>query len=316
MSTRFIQKLLRLDQMQSLPTAAGIGVFGGSLYMDFGGGPVPIAQVGVGGTTLVVNPAISGAYDTIQEAVDDAVAGDRILIAPGAYDETVTIARAKSNLTLVGMGGRGSVFIEPSTEDASGLICHADDVTIVNIGAAGEDETSAIALTVTGSRFRAYGCKLEGGLSQLVIGPGTVAQEAAGTHGVGADGLFEDCEFAWGTNGVVLTASDYGAVTQQRFRGCKFHNLTAAAFEESTGSGGAADIVFRNLEISDCTFDDLEGGTAPTAFILLNGDNANDGIVTNCRFPSAINSGKNLVSTALHWVSNFHTGGVSTGQPS
>ncbi|MGH9238632.1 MAG: hypothetical protein ACRD3G_11400 [Vicinamibacterales bacterium] len=319
MSVRYIQKLNRLSEMQSFPNAAGIGVFGGALYMDFGGGPVPIAQVGVGGSTLVVNPDISGAYATIQDAVDDMVSGDRCLIAPGAYDETVTVGRtdadgaARSNLSFVGMGGRGSVFIEPSTEDASGFICHADDVQLVNVGCAGEDETSAIALTVTGTRFRAYGCKFEGGLSQLVIGPGTVAQEAAGTRGRGADGLFVDCEFAWGTNGVVLTASDFGAVTQIFFRGCKFHNLTAAAFEEA---GGTVSIRFRNLEIADCTFDDLEGGTAPTKYISLNDDNGNDGVVTNCRFPTAINSGLNLVSTALHWVSNFHTGGVSAAQPS
>jgi len=316
MSVRFIQKLNRLSEMQSFPNAAGIGVFGGSLYMDFGGGPVPIAQVGVGGSTLVVNPDISGAYATIQDAVDDAVAGDRILVAPGAYDETVTILRAQSNLTIVGMGGRGAVFIEPSTEDAGGMVCHADDVTLVNVGVAGEDETSAVALLVTGSRFRAYGCKLEGGLTQLALGPGTVILEDAGTQGRGADALFDDCEFAWGTNGVVLTASDFGAVTQARFRGCKFHNLTAAAFEESNGSGGSASVHYRNLEISDCTFDDIEGGAAPTKYLSLNDDNGNDGIVTNCRFPTAINSGLNLVSTALHWVSNFHTGGVSTAQPS
>jgi hypothetical protein len=319
MSTRYIQKLRSLSDMQNLVNAAGIGVFGGSLYMDFGGGPVPIAQIGAGGNTLVVNPDISGAYATIQAAVDDMVSGDRCLIAPGAYDETVTVGRtdaagaARSNLSFVGMGGRGSVFIEPSTEDAGGMLVHADDVQLVNVGVAGEDETSAVALTVTGARFRAYGCKFEGGLTQLALGPGTVAQEAAGTHGDGADALFDDCEFCWGTNGIVLTASDFGAVTQARFRGCKFHNLTAAAFEEA---GGSADIRFRNLEITDCTFDDLEGGTAPTKYVSLNDNNANDGIVANCRFPTAINSGLNLVSTALHWVSNFHTGGVSTAQPS
>lgn len=254
---------------------------------------------------------------TVAEAISKAVAGDTIYIAPmeDGYNEAVTIARTKPNLTLIGAGGRGAVFIAPSAANSTAVTIHADDVTLINVGCDGDGTGSGCV--VTGSRFRAYGSKFEGGANGLVIGPGTVAQEAAGTHGVGADSLVEDCEFAWSTaTGVLLKASDYGACTQNFFRKCKFHNLTAASFEESTGTGGAAGVLFRNLEISDCQFDDMEDGTAPTAWVLLNGDNANTGIVTRCAFPTAINSGDNLVSTALHWVSNYHTGGISTAQPS
>lgn len=262
--------------------------------------------------------SIERPFATIQKAVNSAKRGSVILVAPGQYDETVTISRttASSNLTIVGMGGRGAAYIEPSTEDAAGMVVHADDVTLINIGVAAEDETSAAALTVTGSRFRAYGCKIEGGATQVVIGPGTVAQEAAGTHGVGADWLFRDCEFAWGADGIVLTCTDYGAVTQGRIERSRFHNLTSKHITEAVGSGGSAGVAFRNIVIVDCDFDDLEDGTAPTNYIDLNGDNANTGIVTRCSFPVAINGGLNLVSTAMHWVSNYHTGGVSTAQPS
>lgn len=226
----------------------------------------------------------------------------------------IVVPRFAAGLMIIGQGPRGAMGIDPSTEDAVGLDIRADDVEIRNLGVAAEDDTAAnVALKVFGARVRLYGCKIEGGDIQLQVGPGTVAQEAAGTHGTAGDFLAKDCEFCWGAKGVVITASDYGALTQARFLGCKFHNLSAAAFEEA---GGSADIRFRNLEIGDCVFDDLEGGTAPTAFILLNDNNANDGIVHGCRFPSAINSGKNLVSTALHWVCNMHTGGISTGQPS
>lgn len=258
------------------------------------------------------------AFSTIQKAVDNATRGTTIIVAPGQYDETVTISRtsAHSQLTIMGMGGRGAAFIEPSTEDAAGMVVHADDVTLINLGVAAEDDTSAAALTVTGSRFRAYGCKIEAGADQVVIGPGTVAQEAAGTHGVGADWLFHDCEFCWGTDGIVLTCTDYGAVTQGRIEHCRFHNLSAKHITEAVGSGGSAAVTFQNITIHACTFDDLDDGTAPTNYIDLNGDNANTGVVSQCVFPAAINSGLNLVSTAMHWVSNYHTGGVSTGQPS
>jgi len=324
MAIQAIQKFSSLAAIPSYPNAAGIGIVNGQAYLNANGSPVPLGSLlTLGGAVILVDPAhvdvAHGIYDTIQAAVNVANAKDVILIAPGAYDETVTISRTGADgatlkqLTLIGVGGRGSVFIQPSTEDAGALVCHADDTTLVNVGCEAEDETSAAALTVTGARFRAVGCKLEGGLKQLILGPGTDAQITAGTRGNGADVLFDDCEFCWGTNGVVITASDFGAVTQARFRGCKFHNLTAAAFEET---GGTASIRFRNLEITDCTFDDIEGGAAPTKYVSLNDDNGNDGIVANCRFPAAIDSGLNLVSTALHWVSNFHTGGLSTAQPS
>jgi hypothetical protein len=257
-------------------------------------------------------------FATIQKAVDSANAGTTILVAPGAYDETVTISRtaAHSGLTIMGLGGRGAAYIEPSTEDAGGMVVHADDVRLVNLGVAGEDATSAVALTVTGSRFRAYECKFEGGAKQLVLGPGTVAQEEAGTHGNAGDALFSDCEFCWGTDGIHLTCTDYGAVTQGRFERCRFHNLSGKHITETVGSGGSAAVTFQNITVHQCTFDDLDDGTAPTNYIDLNGNNANTGVVSCSVFPTAINSGLNLVSTAMHWVSNFHTGGISTGQPS
>lgn len=252
----------------------------------------------------------------IQAAIDEAAAGDTILIEPGSYTEQLTIARTKSNLTLISIGGRGAAFTEPTTEDAGGLICHADDVTIVGLGIAAEDDTSAASMLITGSRFRGYGMKVEGGADQVVIGPGTVAQEAAGTHGVGADWLFEDCEFCWGTDGIVLTCTDYGAVTQGRIRRSLFHNLSGKHLTEAVGSGGAAAVAFQNIWVEECVFSPSDAGDLPTNFIDLNGDNANTGVVARCVFPTAIDSAKNLVSTAMLWVSNYHTGGISTGQPS
>lgn len=262
------------------------------------------------------------AFATIQYAVNRVASfadnNSIILVAPGQYDETVTIARTTgiNNLTIMGLGGRGAAYIEPSTEDAAGMVVDCDDVTVINLGIAAEDDTSAVALTVTGSRFRAYQCKIEGGAQQVLIGPGTVAQEAAGTKGVGADALFDDCEVCWGTEGIVLQGTDYGGCTQTYIRNCRFHDLTASSIGEQVGSGGSAAVTFFGLNVKNCVFEDLEDGTAPTAWCLLNGDNANTGIIANCQFPTAINSGDNLVSTAVHWVSNYHTGGVSTGQPS
>lgn len=254
------------------------------------------------------------AFATIQKAVTTMSSYDRALIAPGSYDEQITIARSKSKIELIALGGRGAAFVEPSASNPVALTNEADDVTIIGLGLAGSGTGSA--LVNRGRRFRARGAKLEGGGSSVKLTLGTAAQIAALTHGKGDDVRFDDCEFAWGSKLVELICTDYGALTQAKFYDCEFHNQGAAAFEESNGSGGAAGVRYRDLLIADCVFGRMEDGSEPTAYVLLNDDNANSGIVTRCSFPSAINSGKSLVSTKLIWTSNFHSGGISTAQPS
>lgn len=249
-------------------------------------------------------------YSDLQAAVTAADPGDTILVDPASYEGQVIIPRTKNNLVIVGMGGRGSVALE-ADETTSTLINHADDVTIVNIGAAGDG--SGGGLRNMGSRFRAFGCKFEGGTIAAKLTLGTAAEVGDDDEGNGADVLFDDCEFAWATHGVSLVASDYGAITQAFFSRCRFHNLDTDSFNES---GGSAGVRFRNLHVADCIFDTLEDGTVPTKWFSLNADNGNTGIVTRCSFPTAINSGKNLVSTKLLWIGNFHTGGIAGAQPS
>jgi len=276
--------------------------------------PVNGNDQGSGASQGVALATISQALTLLEGRSD--LTNAYILLGPGQYDETVTIPRTLSGLTIIGYRGRGSAYIEPTTEDAGGMVVNADDVTLINVGVAGEDETSAVALTVTGSRFRAYGCKFEGGLRQVLIGPGTVATEAADTEGRGGDALFEDCEICWGTEGIVLQGTDFGGATQIYIRGCRFHDLTAESIGENVGSGGSAAVTFFGLNVQNCIFENDEAGTAPTKWFSLNGNNANSGVVAGIQMPSAINSGKNLVSTKVIWVGNFHTGGISTAQPS
>jgi hypothetical protein len=319
MSTRFIQKFNSTDNILNFPTSAGIGVVGGVLYYNSGGGIVPIGGgFGVTGTVRVVNPAdTSGASSTtIQAAVNLAAAGDTIVIAPGTYTETVTVPFATNTLKILGAGPLGSISIAPSAADTGALVINANDVTIVNLDLAASATTTAIAATVTGSRFRAYDCKFEGGAEQLRYGPGTNAQVTAHTAGRGGDVVLTDCEFAWGTKGIVFQGTDFGAATQVMITGSLFHNLTASSVGERVGSGGSAAVTFRNIWLMGNTFSAAEDGTVPTAWCLLNASNSNTGVAGGNWFPTALNSGKNLVSTAFIWTSNYHTGGVSTGQPS
>jgi hypothetical protein len=116
-------------------------------------GSVPLASTGkywfVNADTTIASDGNSGTsltspLLTVQRAVNLASPGDVILIAPGAYDESVTIARTGgitgtlNNLVLYGYGGRGAAFIAPTTTNAVAVTNHADDVTIINVGLDGD----------------------------------------------------------------------------------------------------------------------------------------------------------------------------------
>lgn len=269
--------------------------------------------------------SLGNAFTTIQRAVDAVVAAAKqgcvIIVAPGSYDETVTVTRSSSftraYLTIVGMGPEREAAIAPTTTDAGAFVNHCDNVTMINMGC--EANGTGTAVVNSGSRFRAFNCKWENddgtGLS-CDLQVGTVAQRAAGTRGSCSDVHLNNVEFCWSASGLNLTCSDYGAVTELNVEGCKFHNMDTNHIMETVGAGGAAAVMFAALRIHNCTFLRNESGVEPTAYILLNGDNANNGMVSSCWFPTALAGGKNLVSTALLWIGNYHIAGIGGAQPS
>ena len=305
----------------NLVNIESISAPGGRLLLSKNGAPVisfgnPWFVDPVNGNDGFSGQAPGAAFRTLQKAFNMCQPLDDIYVAPGQLDESPVLPATKPKVRLFVIGGRGSAFIEPTEEDADGLTVHADDFELYGLGCAGEDITSAVALTVTGRRFRGYGAKIEGGAIQVLLGPGTDAEVTAGDTGDGSDALFDDCEIAWGTKGIVLQGTDYGGCTQPYIRNCRFHDLTAESIGENVGSSGSAAVTFFGLNVRKCVFELDEAGAAPTKWLSLNANNANSGIVADCDFPTALNSGKNLVSTQVLWVGNKHTGGLSNGQPS
>jgi hypothetical protein len=241
----------------------------------------PIWVDGVNGKDTNDGILARAAKKTLQGAVDEAVAGDVIHVLPVAdgYDEEVVIPLAKTNLTIIGLGGRGAVYVEPSATNATGLTNEANDTTFINVGIAGAGTGHAVANR--GRRLRLTSCKVEGGTDGLRLTSGTAAQVAAGTHNDGSDTWFKDCEFV-----------------------------------DTVGSGASASILWRDLDISRCRFRRAEDGTEPTMYLDLDRDNGNKGVAADNELPTALAGGKNLVSTGLIWVSNKHTDGISGAQPS
>lgn len=257
----------------------------------------------------------SQAFATIQYAVDRRGANDVICVAPGAYDETVTISRGLGPLTIVGLGNLGDVGIAPSTVGARGMTNNEDDVTLINVGVAGES-TADFACFSTGSRFRTYSCKMEGvdtSGAALGIGPGSVAQVNAGTAGNCGDVNLYNPEFAWSFDGLALVASDYGVPTQVFLSEPRFHNISDIEIVGVPGAFGIGSV--RNLIARDGVYDNMEDGTAPSKYVEV--DNALDtGSFSGNRFATATNAALVLdIGAGVIWMANATEAGWSVARP-
>lgn len=253
---------------------------------------------------------------TISKAVTLLQDFDQVFINPGAYGEDVTIPRSLQYISLIGLGGPGGVVITPEGTDVAGIVNEADDIELVNLDIRGNG--TAYSLLNRGSRLHVLASILGSGGLGVVLTEGTAAQVTATTHGIGEGPVFEACEFAGVPTGVIITATDQGYIERIQFLNCWFHDLPVASIEELTGAGGAAANRFRELLVHKCIFGpgDKTDGSDPTKWISLDDSNSNTGQVIDCSFPTAINGGLNLVSTALKWIGNMHPAGISNAQPS
>jgi hypothetical protein len=247
-------------------------------------------------------PVFGRRVETLADLFNIAKPGDVAFLGPGAYTEgNLVIPATLENFTLIGAGNRGSVFIEPATAADEGLQVLADGVTLVNIGVAdggsGDYGLSIGSADVSPDRFRAYGCKFEG------------SAVAARLYGAG-DVLLEDCEFAWAAVGLQLRSNNNGFVTQAFIQQCRFHNNADACLSQFANAQQV-----NNLQLWNNIFDQLEDGTEPTDFILLQ-DNGNTGIIAGNQFAIATNATAKLtIGTGLMWGPNGTEAGWSTARP-
>ena len=228
--------------------------------------------------------------ETIQQAVDNAAAGDWVVVMPGTYVETVEVDKS---LTIVGRGGYDAVFIAPTTLTAAAMDVEASLVTLIGLSLWGEataDYSVAVADGVT--RFRAFECVFRGGGNALQL-----------TGNVNV--LIENCAFLSADNGIEII--DGAAITPDAIlvRNSFFSNLDDAHIE------GAATAATR-LMISDCIF---EGTTVPTKYLNIDGVGTT-GIVTNCRIAHATNATAVIdIAAGVFWVANYTEAGVTTARP-
>ena len=83
---------------------------------------VPINSVGADGSTIMV----PNDYQTIQEAIDNAVAGDTIIVSNGTYPETILIDKS---LSIHGQD-KSNTLIDAMGDWYSAIKIIADNVTL------------------------------------------------------------------------------------------------------------------------------------------------------------------------------------------
>jgi parallel beta-helix repeat protein len=159
-----------------------------------------------GPATHQVSPSAAGAFPTISAAVARAAPGDRIVVQPGTYEETVILDK---ELYLAGAGPREAVVLRCS--DGNCLLVRGEAVTVAGLtleGRAALKGKQYAAVDVERGRLLLENCSVTSDSLACVAVRGEEAQpvirgctlhrgaEAGLFFLRGAQGTVEDCEIA------------------------------------------------------------------------------------------------------------------------
>lgn len=221
--------------------------------------------------------------------------GDIIFVAPGDYDEAVSVV--KSDVMIYGTGNRGAVAVAPSATDGIAITvegtaaARTSNVTFYNIG--GEGNGTGGGLHVKGNirRFRAYGCKFEGGAFGAKL-----ESTAAGSVG---DTIMRDCEYAWTTTALHLLASGGGdPVTQTYIYDSLFHNYTA--------DGVLSTVAFAaDLWLVGNVFANQEDATEPTQYLDIAVASTTGFVADNVFATTVFSTAKFAIAAGIIFANNI-----------
>jgi hypothetical protein len=306
MATRFIDRPGALGDIRSYPPAAGIGYYGGILWVNGDSGPVPVGGQAPGPVFVVnaeynaENPS-GGIYATVQAAVDAAelVSEDipvTVIVTPGEYDEDVVVAR--SNIVIKGSGPANSCRITGIATGSGGTataltlskavaLGQLRDVGVYNLNL--EGRTGGAGLYVAGQvrRLQVGGCKLQGATQCVLLDSNSGGQLV--------DLRFEGCTFANGALGIFLDYNGGDPCHQIKVLGCIFEKITTDCIVEN---GATHDWL-----INGCVFA-TNDGVAPTQFIDLD-ETGTTGLIANCTFATTVHAASLIaIAAGVLYVNN------------
>ena len=259
--------------------------------------------------TIVVDLNGGGDYLTIGEAVQAAVDGDTLLVAPGHY--------VGANNRGIDPGGKNLVIVGTAGPDSTIINCQAANRAFIFAG--GEDSTRIIGLTITNGNTGGDapgGAVICDGASPVFLNCVFLSNRTYGGGGAvqckDASPTFQDCQFvdniAKYGGGLISKGDSHPALVDVLFDG-NYGNWTGGMRCEA-GAATLTNVIFRDNESvkTGGGFVGTGGGTYSISHSLFIGNVANDGIGGGAACGSA-----DLTITNGTFIENSATTGSAAG---
>jgi parallel beta-helix repeat protein len=180
--------------------------------------------------TLTVSRTLSGAYPTIQDALEVAPDAAVISIAPGVYQEAVRLDGRR--ITLAASSEAGATVLDASAIGRSAVSAAGGDVTLRGLSLKSADYP---AVRASGGRLRIEKCTLSAGFAAGVAVSDAVVLEAvdvkvtAGQYGFVIEdggGLVDKCEVRNATDdGIIVRLGANPTIRNSTIAGCGYRGI-------------------------------------------------------------------------------------------
>jgi hypothetical protein len=246
-----------------------------------------LAAVACAAMSFAIDRTVPGMYPTIQAAVNASLNGDRVLVAPGTYNESVTIDRKQisiigaegPSLTKIDRQGAGGIVFDFTGYNSGTTAILVEGFTItrcgdsaIRVSGSGQPRlTVRDVRIISGSRgiFHEAGGSVQAIRYQAVL----MSNQGGGAYlRPNAGGTFTDCAF---TNcnsheGAAVFGESNNPIVMT---GCTFSNC--AGVNGTVRVSGAS-----SLSATSCTWSNCSGGSMSCAYIQGN----STATFTSCSF--------------------------------
>lgn len=192
-------------------------------------------------TVIEVDQSGAGDFETIQQGLDAAAAGDTVLVHPGSYagPQNRDLRFAENDILLMSQAGVGSTLIDCESEDRAfrfrsdeAVSARIEGFTVRNGQASWGGATQCV-----GSSPAFVGCIFES-CDASITGGAVYCEESSAT--------FEECSFL--SNRAAGGGALYCEGSSLRIRRCTF------LWNASTGMGGAIYAAISGVVVDSCNF--------------------------------------------------------------
>ncbi len=180
--------------------------------------------------TVTVSPRRTGAYPTIQDALEIATDGAVISIEPGVYAEALRLRGRR--LTLAAAADPGSVTIDATAVGGSAVACDAAEVTLRGLVLAAGDYP---AVAAAGGRLQIDTCQVSAGYAAgVTVSDGAHVQASdvkvlQGQYGIvieDAGGILDKCEVRnIADDGIIMRLGADPTIRNSTIEGCGFRGI-------------------------------------------------------------------------------------------